>query len=411
MIRLDDITLSLGDVSVLDEITLSVDEEEFVALVGPNGAGKTSILRTVNGIFEPDSGAVEIDGQRVTELTAKALARRVATVPQDTHVDFSFTAEQLVEMGRTPYRSRLDWSFQSDPVDAALTRTETTHLRDRPVDELSGGERQRILLARALAQEPRALVLDEPTANLDINHQIQMLQLVRSITTEGRAAIAAIHDLELAARYCDRLLLVEDGAVQVRGPPETVLSHDRLATAFETETAVTTNPVTGTPTVTALGDRPKLDSHVHVAGSGPRATAAIRTLWRTGFEVTAGILPEGDVATMLARRLDVDIVTSHAFEPPSESQREDALALAEGADAVVRTSRDSPPFDDHPTSTPSVHADIGSASVGTTSVDGGQTTAIEDSAELVETVRAYTDNSNRRDRTDESEVGSPTDQK
>ncbi|WP_382183725.1 ATP-binding cassette domain-containing protein [Halovenus salina] len=322
--------------SVLDDIDLRVDPGEFVAVVGPNGAGKTTLLRTINGLLDPDEGEVALDGDRLSDLSSRAVSRRLATVPQDTHVGFSFRAEEIIEMGRTPHRSRLDWSDDGEPVEAALERTETTHLRDRRVDDLSGGERQRVLLARALAQEPDALLLDEPTASLDINHQIRVLNLVADLVEEGRAALAAIHDLDLAARFCDRLVLLYDGTIAARGRPETVLRDSRLADAFDTETAVTHNPVTGTPTVAALSERPDRDSHVHVAGGGKPGVAAVRSLWRAGFEVTVGPVPTGDAAGELCQQLGIEVTTAPAFQRPDDAL-EEAVANARKADTVVVT--------------------------------------------------------------------------
>ncbi|SDJ49623.1 iron complex transport system ATP-binding protein [Halovenus aranensis] len=336
MIRVDSAARTFGEVSVLEDIDLRVDPGEFVALVGPNGAGKTTLLRVINGLLDPDEGEVTLDGDPLSELSSRAVSRRLATVPQDTHVGFSFRAEEIIEMGRTPHRSRLDWSDDGDPVEAALERTETTHLRDRRVDDLSGGERQRVLLARALAQEPDALLLDEPTASLDINHQVRVLNLVADLVEEGRAALAAIHDLDLAARFCDRLVLLHDGTIAAQGPPETVLRDSQLADAFETETAVTRNPVTGTPTVAALSDRPDRDSHVHVAGGGEPGVEAVRSLWKAGFDVTAGPVPAGDAVVSLCDQLYIEVTTAPAFRQPGEAL-DDALTNARAAEAVVVT--------------------------------------------------------------------------
>jgi iron complex transport system ATP-binding protein len=389
MIQVEGVELSFGDVSVLDGIDLRVEPGELVAVVGPNGAGKTTLLRTINGVLEPDAGEVWLDGQRVGELGSRAVSRKLATVPQDTHVGFSFRARDVVEMGRTPHRSRLDWSDDGDPVEEALERTETTHLRERRVDDLSGGERQRILLARALAQEPQALLLDEPTASLDINHQVRVLSLVEELVNEGRAALAAIHDLDLAARYCDRLLLLYDGTMVARGPPETVLRDPMLADAFETETAVTRNSVTGTPTVAALSDRPDRDSTVHVAGGGEGAATAVRSLWQAGFEVTVGPAPDGDVVAELARQLDIDVLTSPAFQEPSEATRQAAVEVAQEADVVVVT--DGPGGE-------LVSASVDTARQVETSlgrevarVDGGNTTAVSCRSTLVDRVSTLVD--------------------
>ncbi len=394
MIQVDHVELSFGDVSVLDGIDLCVEPGELVAVVGPNGAGKTTLLRVINGILEPDRGAVRLDDARVRAMSAKAVSRTLATVPQDTHVGFSFRAEEIVEMGRTPHRSRLDWSDDADPVTEALERTETTHLRDRRVDDLSGGERQRILLARALAQEPDALLLDEPTASLDINHQVQVLSLARELVEEGRAALAAIHDLDLAARYCDRLLLLHDGRIAARGPPENVLRDGTLGDAFETETAVTRNPVTGTPTVAALEDRPTRDRHVHVAGGGEGAVVAVRSLWRAGFDVTVGVVPKGDVVTELAHQLDIDIVTAPAFQAPTDSQRQAAIETARRADAVVITEGPGSEVvsgSDAVESDSCIETNLASAGTEVAKVDGGQTSVIRSESTLVDAALDHTD--------------------
>jgi len=334
VIETSGVELSFGDVSVLEGVDLTVERGEFVAVVGPNGAGKTTLLRTINGLLDPDAGTVELGGESVGELSAKETSRRVATVPQDTHVGFSFTAAQVVEMGRTPHRSRLDWSDDADPVDRALERTEMSELRERAVDDLSGGERQRVLLARALAQEPEALLLDEPTANLDINHQIGVLELVAALVADGKAALAAIHDLDLAARYCDRLALLSDGEIRSVGSPEDVLADDALAATFETATAVTTDPTTGTPRVTAV-DRPERDRRVHVVGVGASAQRTLRELWRAGFEVSVGPVPEGDVAATFAADLGCETVTAPPFRSVDDRAISAARELAAAADLVV----------------------------------------------------------------------------
>jgi iron complex transport system ATP-binding protein len=387
VIELDGVSVSFGDVSVLDGVDLGIDRGEFVALVGPNGAGKTTLLRTVNGILDPDDGSVSIDDEPVGSLSAREISHKVATVPQDTHVGFAFTAEQVVEMGRTPHRSRLDWSDDADPVDGALERTETEQLRDRAIDELSGGERQRVLLARALAQEPSALLLDEPTASLDINHQIRVLDLVADLVDEGRAALAAIHDLDLAARFCDRLLLLYDGAIGAAGPPETVLRDPGLGEAFGTTPAVTRNPVTGTPTVAAVSDRPDRGTRVHVAGGGESGVAAVRTLWRAGYDLSVGPVPEGDVAASLAAQLGLETVTAPAFDVPDGVTRETAREAARTADVVVYT--DGPGSDALQGAIDAdarIHAALGADTPGIARGDGGQLTVVEGDGALLTAV-------------------------
>ena len=335
MIELEGVSVTLGGLDVLESVDLTVERGEFLGLVGPNGAGKTTLIQTVNGVRDVDAGTVRLDGEEIDALSARGVSRRVATVPQDTHVGFSFRAEQIVEMGRTPHRSRLDWDDQTDPVERALERTQTADLRDRSVDGLSGGERQRVLLARALAQETPALVLDEPTASLDINHQIRVLGLVAELVGDGKTAVAAIHDLDLAARFCDRLALLHDGQIVAAGRPEQVLEDTAVETAFGTRAAVTQNPATGAPSVTALDRRSDTDRRVHVAGGGPRAAAALRSAWIGGATATVGPVPDGGVAARLAETLGVEAVTAPPFGSVPASAVEAAVELAERADVVL----------------------------------------------------------------------------
>jgi len=384
VIRLDDVALLLGETTVLEGVSFSVERGEFVALIGPNGAGKTSLLRTVNGVLEPDTGTVEIDDDRVATLSSKAVSRRVATVPQDTHVGFSFTAEQVVEMGRTPHRSRLDWRDDADTIEAAMARTETLGLRERAVDSLSGGERQRVLLARALAQEPDALLLDEPTSSLDINHQVQVLGLVADLVTESRAALAAIHDLDLAARFCDRLLLLSNGEIRARGPPEQVLTDPGLADAFGTETAISRDHVTGTPRVAAFADRPERAELVHVAGRGAGCAAAVCALWRAGYEVTLGPIPDGDTAASVAADLDLQAVTAPAFEAPGDPERERARKLATEAGVLVVAGGAAIPVAEE---TPRIQADLGKTGPRPARGDGGEVAVVQSETELLGAVR------------------------
>jgi len=336
LVDVRDLSVAHGDVAVLEGVSLSVERGEFVGLVGPNGAGKTTLLQVVNGIVDPDEGTVLVDGDPVSSLSSRAASRRVATVPQDTTVAFEFPVADVVEMGRTPYRGRVGRDTGADAaVERALERTETARFRDRSVGSLSGGERQRVVLARALAQETPALVLDEPTASLDVNHQVRTLALVRELTREGKGALAAIHDLDLAARFCDRIAVLADGDLLAVGSPETVLTDEHLRVAFDTEAAVLPDPVTGTPTVTPLADPGEWDLAVHVAGSGRPAARTVARLCEAGAAVTAGPLPSGGLAAETARELGVEVVTAPPFERLDADREATVRELVAAADAAV----------------------------------------------------------------------------
>jgi iron complex transport system ATP-binding protein len=268
-----DVAVSLGGRRVLADVSLDAAAGEMVGLVGPNGAGKTTLLRACNGSLAPDAGSVYVEGDRVADLSAREAARRVATVPQESSLDFEFSVREAVGMGRTAHVPRFGRRRAADDraVDRAMDRAAVADLADRSVTTLSGGERARVLLARALAQAAPVLLLDEPTANLDINHRVRTLGLARDRAADGRAVVAAIHDLDLAARFCDRLVLLADGAVRAAGTPESVLRSPALDDAFGVRTRVSTDPVTGWPRVTALPDG-AVDRHPDRApGDAPAA--------------------------------------------------------------------------------------------------------------------------------------------
>ncbi len=239
---------------ILQGVSLAVEAGEFVGLIGANGSGKTTLLRALLGLL-PAAGEVRLCGDPLKTLGRREIARRATLVPQDTRVDFAFTAREIVAMGRTPYLGRFtpESAADKEAIDRAMRATDTEGFCARPVTELSGGERQRVHLARALAQETRIILLDEPTANLDLTHQFEALELVREFTQAGGAALAAIHDLSLAARFCDRLLLLSGGQIVAAGPPAEVITESNLARHFALRARVRRDDETGSLIVYPLG--------------------------------------------------------------------------------------------------------------------------------------------------------------
>lgn len=339
-ISVDGCTQSFGDLSVLEDVSLTIEPGDFVGLVGPNGAGKTTLLRAISGALEPDSGRVTIDGVTVHEVSSRASSRLVSVVPQDTSLSFSFPVRDVVEMGRHPHRSRFSPPTDVDraAVERALERTRTAEFADRPIDEISGGQRQRVVLARAIAQETPALLLDEPTASLDISHQVETLELVRELVDDGRTVVAAIHDLDLAARYCDRLVLLANGSICRDGAPSTVLTSETLADSFDANAVVTPNPVTGGETVTALADAREtgaLPNRVHVLGSGAAAAGVVARLEAAGPEVSLGPVSSGDAAAETARSLEIEAIETEPFTRLSSADRTAAARYVREADVAV----------------------------------------------------------------------------
>jgi iron complex transport system ATP-binding protein len=233
---------------VLTDVSLALAPGEVLGVVGPNSAGKTTLIRLITRVLEPQRGEVRFDGVASPRLLRAALARQVAVVPQDLPPALPFTVEQLVLMGRYPHAPRRFFESAEDRRIArqAMARTGVGELAAAPVATLSGGERQRAILARALAQEPRLLVLDEPTAHLDLRHQVETVRLLRHINREqGTAVILVSHDLNLAAEVSDRLLLLARGRVEALGAPEDVLDPERLGRVYDCRVVVERSATTG----------------------------------------------------------------------------------------------------------------------------------------------------------------------
>ncbi|MBU0494512.1 MAG: heme ABC transporter ATP-binding protein [Chloroflexi bacterium] len=263
----ENLSFSYYNGRVIDDVSLALRPGEMMGLLGPNGSGKTTLLRLLGGMLAPAQGQVTLESVNLRRLSRRQIARRVAVVLQELHVPFGFRVREMVAMGRAPYLGFLAGETTADrqAVTQAMAVTHTAHLAERPYNELSGGEQQRVRLAMALAQEPHILLLDEPTVHLDLNHQVEVLELVRQRNREaGLTVLAAMHDLNLAALYFDRLVLLQAGQLAMEGPPVDVLSEANIARVFGARVRVGRHPTTNTPHVMVL---PGLTSEQQIASA------------------------------------------------------------------------------------------------------------------------------------------------
>ncbi len=359
-------TLGYNGTPVLSEVDLAVARGQFVGVVGPNGCGKSTLVRALSRVLPPISGQVLLDGVNVYSLGARELARRLAVVSQDNSVAFDFPVRQVVLMGRSPHLSRFSAEGPRDYAIAeeSMALTHTLVFADRAITSLSGGERQRCMIARALAQQPDVLLLDEPTAHLDINHQIEILDLARRLTAErGLATVVVLHDLNLASQYCDHLVLIArehaqpapqpemadeaparpgPGRVIASGPPAEVVTEERIRAAYGTDVQVRFHPSTGRPYVTlisrlSVSARPTRDTRVHLicgAGTGARLMRQLRQL---GFVVSVGAVNVADTDQLEAEALDLARVEEAPFSPITEETHRLNSDMAREADVVVVT--------------------------------------------------------------------------
>jgi iron complex transport system ATP-binding protein len=238
------IAVERGGRRILEAATLKIERGRFTALIGPNGGGKSTLLKALAGLWPVAEGEVIFDGQPLHKLSRREIAQRIAFVPQDTHIDFAFTVEEIVGMGRHSHRGRFSPETVADrtAINAALERCDIADLKGRAANNLSGGERQRVLIARSLAAQPEIILLDEPTASLDIEHAIEILDLCRELVREGHAVALAIHDLNAVARYADVAALIDRGKIVSLGRSSDVLNPESFAQVFGVQAEILNGP-------------------------------------------------------------------------------------------------------------------------------------------------------------------------
>jgi iron complex transport system ATP-binding protein len=226
-----------GGRTIFGPASVHIGAGEMTALIGPNGSGKSTLLRLLAGLWRPDGGEMLIDGKAIHGLPRREIARRVAFVPQDTQIDFAFTVSEILAMGRYAHRGRFSPQSRVDhaAINAAASYCDITHLMDRAINTLSGGERQRVLIARSLVVEPEFILLDEPTANLDIHHALDVLQLCESLSRKGKTVVVATHDFNFVTRYVTRMILLQGGLLIAQGPREQVLGPQTIQEIFRVE--------------------------------------------------------------------------------------------------------------------------------------------------------------------------------
>ncbi len=249
-IDVEALDFAYGARTILHGVSLRVGRGRVVGLLGPNGSGKSTLLKVVSGVLSGYRGKVSVMGQNVSAMTRKAVARMVASVPQESSFSFPFSVLEVVLMGRQPHLSGLTFESQTDIAIAedALRRCGALELAPRSIHELSSGERQRVVFARALAQQPQVLLLDEPASALDIRYQVELYDIVRDLAhTEQCAVLTVLHDINLAAEYCDTVYLLADGRIRAGGNVHDVLSYSNLTDLFDTEVYVDVNALTGKP--------------------------------------------------------------------------------------------------------------------------------------------------------------------
>ena len=300
MLKFSHVAAGYRDREILHDVTLSVEEGDFVGLIGSNGTGKSTLIKCISGLLPLTKGEITICGREQSLLKSRERARLVAVVPQSYHVDYDFTVEDIVMMGRNPY---LGFGKREDERDFeivknAMEATNTEIFRGRLYNELSGGERQRVILARAIAQQPRVILLDEPTSALDIHHQIEVMELIARLNREEHMTVLAVlHDINMAARFCRRIVMLRDGTVTADGTPEEVVNRKNMEELYAMKLMVRENPLFHKPEIVpirVMGEEQVGNPfHIHVICGASGAAKIMEELDARGYRVTAGVVNVG----------------------------------------------------------------------------------------------------------------------
>lgn len=342
IINLNNVEFGYGKLKVLKNIDLSVEEGQFLSIIGPNGAGKSTLLKLINNIYENYDGEISIYGRDVRSYKRKELARIVSFVPQDTFLDFEFSIEELVFMGRYPFQKRFqnDQKYDYDISYRAMALTNTLEIKDRLVTQISGGERQRALIAKALAQDPKIILLDEPTSHLDINHQIEVLELLKELNKkQNLTIISVLHDLNLASRYSDKLVLLKDGQILKSGNVGEVLTASNIENAYNMRAIVELNKFTNSLFITPIEPK-KRDKNaslpsIHLIAGGGSGQIIMSRLLKEGIDLSVGVLNVGDSDWQLAKSLKIEMVEEKPFSAIKEETSNRNLNLMKTKDIVV----------------------------------------------------------------------------
>lgn len=329
----------LAGITALEGVSLEIPPGSFFGIVGPNGAGKTTLLRAIAGAVGPDAGSVLVEGLAPHETPVQVLARLISVLPQHPVAPAGVTVREAVAWARSPHVGRLARPGPDDlqAVDEALEQTGALDLADRTIEALSGGERQRVLIARALAQQPRLLLLDEPTAHLDLGRQIEIMELLRSLAVRGLTAVAAIHDLNLASSFCDRMALLSQGRLLASGRPADVVVPDLVREAYGVGATVRLDARTGRPYLAVAtghavqGTGPR----VHVICGGGTGIEILNRCAEAGCRLSVGVVHVMDADDDVARAVGAQVIEEAPFSPISEAAAAEATRCALACQAVI----------------------------------------------------------------------------
>ena len=343
ILRVEELGFKYNDIDILKDINFAIDAGDFIGILGPNGCGKTTLLNNINRWLKPNKGSIYVDNVDTIGLKPKDLAQLIATVPQDIPTQGGFTAEQIVMMGRNPYLKSFETEKAEDLyiVTEAMMAMDVLHLKEKPIQQLSGGERQRVSKARALAQQPRLLLLDEPTSHLDINYQWELLELLKRLCSTNQLTIVAVlHDINLASVFCNKIILLKDRKIYKMGSLMDVINERNIKEVFNIDAQVSLHRETQKPTIVFLNQREQRDlprpyKKLHVISGGGEGEALLNYLSQRGYNITVGVINRSDTDWKTAKMLGLRIVEEKPFSAISDKSMKENIDELKKAEVII----------------------------------------------------------------------------
>ena len=343
ILEISDLSAGYEEKDILQEISLFIRGKSFVGIIGPNGSGKSTFMQVLARSLPVRNGDIVLMGDSLQSWSFRDFGKIVGYVPQESDIKFRYPVYDVVMMGRNPHieRFRSPSAADHEAVQRALLQTGTVELARRPITDLSGGERQRVMIARVLAQDPVLLLLDEPFAHIDIHHQYELIRIIRETSRDKRAVIGVFHDINLAAAYCDQLVLMNDGKIRAFGKPEEVLTTSLLKEVFRINPVIDVNPTTGTPYVYVEEKWKETDAqnvHIHLVSGGGTGTYLVSILVRAGYSLSCGVLAENDSDCRMVRKYNVPTLAEPPFSCLSQEMEKRLVGQLQKANIVLVTS-------------------------------------------------------------------------
>ncbi len=341
------IQFNYGAKLILDEISVRFEKGDLYGILGPNGSGKTTFLKILGGLLMANYGQVTLDNTNIIKLPTEEIAKRIAVVPESSTAIFDFSVEEIVSMGRFVYIGRLARESLEDKkkVEGILKQFNLLELKDRNYNSLSSGERQKVIIARAIAQQSKILLLDEPTSHLDINYQVEFMEMLRKYVAQGLVVVSIFHDLNLAAQYCDKLLLLFKRKIFAYGSPEAILTRENVKSVYNVDVTIRKNVLTNSIYVTPISPKTTADSddgfqhqfkQIHIIAGGGTAKNLLAEL--RGNAVSVGIVNVLDDDYETAIELKYEIVSEAPFSPISEKSLNELKQKLDQTDLVIMTN-------------------------------------------------------------------------